>query len=140
MLDAIRRSVGEFNFACQYQQAPIPLGGGLVKKDWLRTYGPGELPELFDLIVQSWDTANKPTELSDFCVCTTWGIKGSNIYLLDVLKRRMAYPELKRAVRAQAEAHKATVVLIEDRASGTQLIQELIAEGVHGITRYSPGR
>ncbi len=50
----------------------------------------------------------------------------------------MAYPELKRAVRAQAEAHKATVVLIEDRASGTQLIQELIAEGMHGITRYSP--
>ena len=50
----------------------------------------------------------------------------------------MAYPELKRAVRAQAEAHKATVVLIEDRASGTQLIQELIAEGVHAITRYSP--
>jgi phage terminase large subunit-like protein len=50
----------------------------------------------------------------------------------------MAYPELKRAVRAQAEAHKATVVLIEDRASGTQLIQELIAEGVHAITRYAP--
>jgi predicted phage terminase large subunit-like protein len=50
----------------------------------------------------------------------------------------MTYPELKRAVRAQAEAHKATVVLIEDRASGTQLIQELIAEGVHAITRYSP--
>jgi predicted phage terminase large subunit-like protein len=69
---------------------------------------------------------------------STWGIKGSQIYLLDVLKRRMAYPELKRAVRAHAEAHKATVVLIEDRASGTQLIQELIAEGVHGITRYSP--
>ena len=97
-----------------------------------------ELPEFFDLIAQSWDSANKSTELSDFSVCTTWGIKGSKIYLLDVLKSRMAYPELKRAVRAHAEAYKATVVLIEDRASGTQLIQELIAEGVHGITRYSP--
>jgi predicted phage terminase large subunit-like protein len=139
VLDNIRRSVGEFNFACQYQQAPIPLGGGLVKRDWLRTYEPHELPELFDLILQSWDTANRPTELSDFSVCTTWGIKGSSIYLLDVLRVRMAYPELKRAVRAQAEAHKATVVLIEDRASGTQLIQELIAEGVHAVTRYSPG-
>jgi predicted phage terminase large subunit-like protein len=138
VLEAIRRSVGEFNFAGQYQQAPIPLGGGLVKRVWLRTYAPNELPDSFDLIVQSWDSANKSTELSDFSVCTTWGIKGSKIYLLDVLKRRMAYPELKRAVRAHAEAHKATVVLIEDRASGTQLIQELIAEGVHGITRYSP--
>jgi predicted phage terminase large subunit-like protein len=138
VLDAIRRSVGEFNFAGQYQQAPIPLGGGLVKREWLRTYAPGERPELFDLIAQSWDTANKPTEFSDFCVCTTWGIKGSNIYLLDVLKKRMDYPELKRAVRAQAEAHKASVVLIEDRASGTQLIQELISEGLHTIKRYVP--
>ena len=40
VLEAIRRSVGEFNFGGQYQQAPIPLGGGLVKRDWLRTYGP----------------------------------------------------------------------------------------------------
>ena len=66
VLDAIRRSVGEFNFAGQYQQAPIPLGSGLVKKEWLRTYGPGELPEPFELILQSWDSANKSTELSDF--------------------------------------------------------------------------
>jgi predicted phage terminase large subunit-like protein len=138
VLDVIRRSLGEFNFACQYQQAPIPLSGGLVKRDWLRTYGPDELPERFDQIVQSWDTANKPTEFSDFSVCTTWGIKGPRIYLLHVLRRRMDYPELKRAVRAQAEAHKATVVLIEDRASGTQLIQEGIAEGVHAIKRYVP--
>ena len=117
------------DFAGPYQQAPIPLGGGLVKREWWRTYGPGGLPEFFDLIAQSWDSANKLTELSDFSVCTTWGIKGSKIYLLDVLKSRMAYPELKRAVRAQAEAYKATVVLIEDRASGTQLIQGRCPEG-----------
>jgi predicted phage terminase large subunit-like protein len=138
LLDDLRRSLGEFNFACQYQQAPIPLSGGLVKRDWLRTYGPDELPERFEQIVQSWDTANKPTELSDFSVCTTWGIKGPRVYLLHVLRRRLDYPELKRAVRAQAEAYKATVVLIEDRASGTQLIQEAIAEGVHAIKRYVP--
>jgi phage terminase large subunit-like protein len=50
----------------------------------------------------------------------------------------MDYPELRRAVRAQAEAFKATIVLIEDRASGIQLIQEAIAEGVHAIKRYVP--
>ena len=93
---------------------------------------------VFDLIVESWDTANKPTEFSDFSVCTTWGVKAPLVYLLDVLRRRMDYPELKRAVRAQAEAYKATVVLIEDRASGVQLIQEGIAEGVHAIKRYVP--
>ena len=39
-------------------------------------------PERFDRIVQSWDTANKATELSDFSVCTTWGVKGKTVYLV----------------------------------------------------------
>ena len=81
-----------------------------------------ERPEEFDQIVQSWDTANKASELSDFSVCTSWGIKGKDLYLLHVLRRRMEYPELKRAVREQCQAFAASVVLIEDKASGTQLI------------------
>jgi predicted phage terminase large subunit-like protein len=88
--------------------------------------------------VQSWDTANKASELSDFSVCTSWGIKGKDLYLLHVLRRRMEYPELKRAVREQRDAFEASVVLIEDKASGTQLIQELIADGLHAVTRYQP--
>ena len=88
--------------------------------------------------MQSWDTANKASELSDFSVRTSWGIKGKNLYLLHVLRRRMEYPELKRAVREQAQAFAASVVLIEDKASGTQLIQELVAEGLHAVTRYQP--
>jgi predicted phage terminase large subunit-like protein len=50
----------------------------------------------------------------------------------------MEYPELKRAVREQAQAFAANVVLIEDKASGTQLIQELVAEGLRAVTRYQP--
>jgi len=50
----------------------------------------------------------------------------------------MEYPELKRAVRAQYERFRPSVVLIEDKASGTQLIQELIADGLHAVTRYQP--
>jgi predicted phage terminase large subunit-like protein len=88
--------------------------------------------------VQSWDTANKATELSDFSVCTSWGVAGKNLYLIDILRRRMEYPELKRAVREQYERFAPAVVLIEDKASGTQLIQELIAEGLHAVTRYRP--
>ena len=45
-----------------------------------------ERPERFERIVQSWDTANKATELSDFSVCTTWGVKGKNVYLLGLLR------------------------------------------------------
>ena len=86
MLEQIRRTIGEYNFAGQYQQAPSPLGGGLVKAAWFRHYAPGELPQTFDRVVQSWDTANKASELSDFSVCTSWGIKADNLYLLDVLR------------------------------------------------------
>jgi len=88
--------------------------------------------------VQSWDTANKATELSDFSVCTTWGVKGKTVYLLGRLRQRLEYPALKRAVREQQNLYGATTVLIEDKASGTQLIQELIADGCHGVTRYQP--
>src|SRR4029077_8246452 len=73
-LDRIRRTIGEYNFAGQYQQPPAPLGGGLVKAEWFKRYDK-ERPEDFKRIVQSWDTANKATELSDFSVCTTWGVR-----------------------------------------------------------------
>jgi predicted phage terminase large subunit-like protein len=137
-LEHIRRTIGEYNFAGQYQQSPAPLGGGLVKAEWFKRYGANERPESFDRILQSWDTANKATELSDFSVCTTWGIKGKDFYLLNVLRKRLEYPALKRAVREQQSLFNANVVLIEDKASGTQLIQELIADGCHGVTRYQP--
>src|SRR5216683_1223663 len=137
-LEHIRRTIGEYNFAGQYQQSPAPLGGGLVKAEWLKHYGEKERSERFDRIVQSWDTANKATELSDFSVCTTWGVRGKNLYLLDLLRQRLEYPALKRAVRQQQNLFDATEVLIEDKASGTQLIQELIADGCHRVTRYQP--
>lgn len=115
-----------------------PLGGAMVKKEWLRYYVPEERPARFERIVQSWDTANKAGELNDFSVCTTWGEKDRHFYLLHVFRRRMEYPDLKRAVKEQAQIHKAQAVVIEDKASGTQLIQELTIEGVSGITRYEP--
>jgi predicted phage terminase large subunit-like protein len=119
-LEQIRCTLGEYNFVGQHQQMPAPQGGGMVKAVWLRSYAPNERPDKFERTVQSWDTANKASELSDFSVCTTWGIK------------------LKRAVREQCQAFEANVVLIEDKASDTQLIQELIQEGLRAVTRYQP--
>jgi len=55
-----------------------------------------------------------------------------------VLRARLDYSDLKRAVRAQYRRWRPQVILIEDRASGTQLIQELVAEGIHAVTRYRP--
>ncbi|MDP8998354.1 MAG: terminase family protein [Pseudomonadota bacterium] len=74
-LEQIRLSLGTYHFAAQYQQTPAPTGGGLVKQNWFRTYAHDQLPVPFEQIIQSWDTANTPTELSDYSVCTTWGLK-----------------------------------------------------------------
>jgi predicted phage terminase large subunit-like protein len=138
ILQDIRETQGEYNFAGQYQQAPAPLGGGIVKAGWFKTYKQSELPSKFETVVQSWDTANKATELSDFSVCTTWGLNNRNIYLLHAFRRRLDYPNLKRAVEEQALAYNPKTILIEDKASGTQLIQELVYGGVHGVQRYEP--
>ena len=135
-LQNMRRALGEYNFAGQYQQSPSPLGGGLVKAKWFRYYVRGEEPSRFDLIIQSWDTANKCTELSDFSVCTTWGRKARRLYLLHVLRERLEYPQLKRTVQRQADLFHANTILIEDKASGTQLIQDLIQDGMYGLTPY----
>ncbi len=137
-LAVMRRALGDYNFAGQYQQAPAPLDGGMVKRGWFGYYDPYPLDLAFERIIQSWDTANKATELSDYSVCTTWGILWDRIYLLHVLRERLNYPELKRAVRMQYQGYGANVVLIEDKASGTQLIQELIAEGIQAIKGCMP--
>lgn len=137
VLEALQKTTGEYNFSGQYQQEPAPMGGGLVKKKWFKEYDPNKLPYGMR-IIQSWDTANKPTELSDYSVCTTWGIKDKSIYLLDVLRARLAYPELKRAVGEMQRKYTAEIVLIEDKASGVQLIQELRYWGGSGITPVKP--
>src|SRR5215831_5859755 len=72
-LDRIRGTIGPYNFAGQYQQSPAPLGGGLVKAEWFKRYRDSDRPEPFDSIVQSWDTANKATELSVSSVCFAAG-------------------------------------------------------------------
>ena len=134
----IRRTIGEYNFAGQYQQTPAPTGGGMVKEAWFKRFKPGGEPSSFDRIIQSWDTANKPTELADYSVCTTWGFKGPRFYLLNVVRKKMGYPELRRAVLEQHAAHRPHAILIEDKASGTQLIQDLIEGGISAVTRFEP--
>jgi predicted phage terminase large subunit-like protein len=130
----IRATIGEYNFAGKYQQRPAPAGGGMVKEAWLRLYRPDQRPETFDQIIQSWDTANKPTELADYSMCTTWGLKGPNFYLLNVFRKKIDFPDLKRAVREQNDLFKPTAILIEDKASGTQLIQDLLESGLSRVT------
>ena len=137
-LEQIRATIGVYNFAGQYQQTPAPAGGGLVKESWFQRYDPQERPSSFDQVLQSWDTASKPTELADYSVGTTWGMKGPHFYLLDVFRKKLGYPGLKRAVVEQRALFNPTVILIEDKASGTDLIQDLIEAGLSMVTRFKP--
>lgn len=137
VLANLRRTLGTTHFAAQYLQSPTPPGGGMIKTDWFVRYGPGQAPK-FERVIQSWDTANKAKELSDYSVCTTWGVKDKHFWLISVFRKRLEYPDLKRAVREQAALHGADSIVVEDHGSGVQLIQELLREGLSGIARYEP--
>lgn len=125
----LKASMGSQAFSAQYQQAPVPPGGALIKRDWLRRYA--QLPERnrHGSIVQSWDTASKAAATNDFSVCTTWWVDESSYYLIDVLRERLEFPDLRRRVMSHAASFHAESVLIEDAGSGMHLIQELRSEG-----------
>ena len=135
-LDQIKRNLGSYNFAGQYQQSPAPQDGGMINANWFKTCD--QLPDSFDRVVQSWDTASKESQFSDYSVCTTWGVKGKNIFLINVFRKRLLFPELKREVVYQQRLFNADIVLVEDKSSGTALIQELLHEGVRQITKFTP--
>ncbi len=135
VLETLRRSLGTEYFAAQYLQSPTPPGGGKIKAAWFTRYD--EPPATFDRIIQSWDTASKVKQMSDFSACTTWGVKGENYYLLNVLRRRFEYPELKAAVKAEAALYPYPTILIEDKGSGMGLIQDLRRENV-SVMAYEP--
>jgi predicted phage terminase large subunit-like protein len=122
VLESLRAQLGPEIYSAQYQQRPVPPGGGTIKRAWVRRYD--RLPES-GLIIQSWDVANKQGEENDYSVCTTWLIHEKRYYLIDVLRGRFDFPTLRRKVSEQAKLHKASQILIEDAGFGTALIQEL---------------
>ena len=124
-LDRIKAEQGSFVFSAQWQQKPLPLEGEILKLGWFPRYEVEPSKSGNDEIVQSWDTASKVGDFNDCSVCTTWLIKDKKFYLLDVYRARLIYPDLKRAIVALAEQFKPNAILIEDKASGTGLIQDI---------------
>ena len=100
---------------------------GIIKRDWWRYYDDEASltrQRVFKK-VQSWDTAFKKNQENDYSVCTTWLVAENGYYLLDLWKGRVEFPELKRKVVELHKMHSANEILIEDKASGQSLIQEL---------------
>jgi len=137
VLEELRLAMGPRMFAAQYLQMPAPPGGSIVRPEWFQRYDPVNTPE-FDMVFQSWDTASRASQLSDYSVCTTWGRKGCQIYLLHVLRKRLEYPQLKRAVIEQARIFGASKVLVEDASSGLALLQDLKNDGFYSAEAIKP--
>lgn len=129
VLDELKVSMGSQAFSAQYQQAPVPPGGALVKADWFRTYDQRPSRQGNDKIIQSWDTAAKANNNNDFSVCTTWLQRGTDHYLLDVLRKRLEFPDLLRCMIERHRKFQPKAVLIEDASTGQSLIQLLKREG-----------
>ncbi|HYC99382.1 phage terminase large subunit [Brevundimonas sp.] len=133
VLEDLRRTMGSAAFSAQYQQAPVPPSGLMIDRSWLKTYdGPPE-PQPGDRIVQSWDCASKDGVLSDWSVCITALLRKRQVYVLDVYRNRLIFPDLHRQAIALARRYGATAILIEDAASGTQLIQQLHRDQPYGV-------
>jgi predicted phage terminase large subunit-like protein len=128
-LERLKHSMGELFFSAQYQQEPIPLAGNIVKAEWFKYYDfAPSICDSDDLVVISIDTAMKGSPSADFSVATVWLARGEKSYLIDLWRERVDYPELRRAVCQLRERYPTAALLIEDKGSGTSLLQDLRSE------------
>jgi len=122
VLKVIRSAVGGSAWDSLYRLQPSASEGAVFKREWWRSFR--EQP-VCRRIVQSWDTAFKSGAENDYSVCTTWGVTDNGFYLLWVWRDRVEFPELKRRMTWLADQWRPVQILVEDRASGQSLIQEL---------------
>jgi predicted phage terminase large subunit-like protein len=128
-LERLRRELGPRNFDTQYQQDPTPAEGNVVRLHWFPRYSEPLERERFRKVIQSWDTAWSDDPDAAFSVCTTWGYHEGFWHLLDVLRQRIAYHDLRGRVIQMWRRWKPDAVLIEDAASGKALFPAFRSAG-----------
>ncbi|MDA0939042.1 MAG: phage terminase large subunit [Proteobacteria bacterium] len=134
-LEEIKKEIGSFAFAAQYQQEPYSINSGIIKSHWIKIYK--DIPyNACCTLFQSWDCAIKSGIQNDYTVCTTWKVCDDIIYLVDVFRARIEYPRLKKEVMHYAQKFNPEAIIIEDHASGQQVAQEL--ENKIPIIKYRP--
>lgn len=144
-----KQSLGANGYIAQFQQRPIPLEGGMFKKDWFRIYPHRQLPDL-KFVVQSWDTAMSDKKNASYSACTTWGVFSDQydnncLILLSCWRDRLLYPDLRVMVKRLANNYMDTanykgvsraarkspdVIIVEAKATGDPIIQDLSRAGV----------
>ena len=124
-LAKIREQVGGSTWASLYMQRPAAAEGAIFKREWWKTFTAATLPARFEQIVVSLDTAFKAGASNDYSVGLVLGVGETGYFVLDVWRDRVEFPALLRAVEMLALKWRPDRVLIEDKASGQSLIQEL---------------
>jgi len=125
-LEKLKIEMGSYDFSAQYQQAPVPAGGNMIKWEWFGFFS--GLPLLRDgaVLAQSWGTASTTSELASYSVGITALIdKTGTIWVLDLVRGRWEVPDPQRKVIEAVRRHQPKATLIEDHASGTALQQAL---------------
>jgi phage terminase large subunit-like protein len=122
--------LGSAIFAAQYQQAPTPADGDIIKLGWFKRHD--VVPEGGELVM-SLDTASKANEHNSYSALTVWRVLDGRFYLEFAWRDRVDYPTLKRRVTGFAEVLNPQILLIEDKVAGTGLIQDLQDDGVFPV-------
>lgn len=119
-----------------YQQRPTLEEGGLFKLQWFQFYT--VLPSV-EYYIWSWDTAIEQGKDNDYSVGQFWAVCQNGFYLVDQVRDKLEYPELKRRVQTCFDKQPARQVIIEKKASGQQLIQDFKRSTRLPIRPVTPG-
>lgn len=144
-LQAKRAGMDPRFWQAQYMQNPTSEVAAVIKRDLWKIWEPEDPPRC-EYIIQSWDTAHETKTSSDYSACTTWGVwfneednDNAHIILLDAIKGRWTFPDLKQRALEYYREWEPDACLIEKKAAGAPLIQELRAMGIP-IGEFSPSR
>jgi len=142
-LSALKEELPNSKWQAQYQQQPTSEEGAIVKREWWKVWEKDEPPKC-DFIIQAWDTAFETTNRSDYSACTTWGVwtteEGeTNIILLNAFRARLEFFELKKKVMEEYKDYEPDALIVEKKASGISLYQELRRMGVP-VSEFTPSK
>ena len=140
-LEKVKASLSIRNWSAQYMQNPTSEEGAILKREWWQPWK-GDMPVLKH-VIQSYDTAFSKKETADYSAITTWGIftpreSGPDaIMLIDAIKGKYDFPELKMVALDQYKYWQPETVIIEAKASGQSLLQEFRRMGIP-VMDYTP--
>ncbi len=129
-LEKVKATLPVAKWNAQWMQHPTSEEGAIIKREWWRKWKHDWIPKL-QHVIQSYDTAFMKKETADFSAITTWGVfylnedSPLNLILLDSLKGRYEFPELRRRALEQYKYWTPETVIIESKASGLPLTYEL---------------